>query len=77
MNVVEIGKLGSMPTEDPVAIAGGNCSLQGFDYEGNDVFWTVTGDNVGAIALCDFDGDGVNEVTPRTVSRLLHVGIIY
>ena len=27
----------------PLAIVGGNCSIQGFDYEGNDPFWTVTG----------------------------------
>ncbi|OXA51473.1 Bardet-Biedl syndrome 2 protein [Folsomia candida] len=47
---------------DSLAIAGGNCSLQGFDAEGTDVFWTVTGDNVGAIALLDYDGDGENEM---------------
>jgi hypothetical protein len=75
---------------DPLAIVGGNCSIQGFDAEGNDAFWTVTGnislhfvfaalrfrimkptinvqmsnagDNVGAIALLDYDGDGENEV---------------
>ncbi|CAG7724141.1 unnamed protein product [Allacma fusca] len=62
VNVIEVGKIGGLPSEDPIAIAGGNCSLQGFDYEGNDAFWTVTGDNVGAIALCDFDSDGNNEL---------------
>jgi hypothetical protein len=59
-SVVVIGKLGSMPS--PLAIIGGNCSLQGFDYEGNDPFWTVTGDNVCSLALLDFDQDGENEV---------------
>jgi hypothetical protein len=58
--VIVIGKLGSMP--NPLAIIGGNCSLQGFDYEGNDPFWTVTGDNVCSLALLDFDHDGENEV---------------
>jgi hypothetical protein len=59
-SVVTIGKLGSLP--NPLAIAGGNCSLQGFDYKGNDPFWTVTGDNVCSLALMDFDHDGENEV---------------
>lgn len=59
-SVVVIGKLGSMA--NPLAIIGGNCSLQGFDYEGNDPFWTVTGDNVCSLVLLDFDQDGENEV---------------
>ncbi|PNF42358.1 Bardet-Biedl syndrome 2 protein-like protein [Cryptotermes secundus] len=59
-SVVIIGKLGSFP--NPLAIVGGNCSLQGFDYEGNDPFWTVTGDNVCSLALLDFDHDGENEL---------------
>jgi len=35
------GKLGTF--ENPLAIVGGNCSIQGFDFEGNDEFWTVSG----------------------------------
>ncbi|KAG8525178.1 Bardet-Biedl syndrome 2 protein, partial [Galemys pyrenaicus] len=46
----------------PLAIIGGNCALQGFDHKGNDLFWTVTGDNVQSLALCDFDGDGKKEL---------------
>lgn len=34
-----LGKLGDISS--PLAIIGGNCALQGFDYEGNDLFWTV------------------------------------
>ena len=40
MNVLTIGQLGS--NSSPLAIGGGNCSLQGFDFEGNDQFWTVS-----------------------------------
>ena len=29
-------------------------SFQGFDYEGNDPFWTVTGDNVTSLILTDY-----------------------
>ena len=38
-NSIVIGKLGSIET--PLAIVGGNCSIQGYDAEGNDLFWTV------------------------------------
>lgn len=30
----------------PVCIVGGNCSITGFDYDGEERFWTVSGDNV-------------------------------
>lgn len=39
-NAIVTGKLGSF--ENPLAIVGGNCSIQGFDFEGNDEFWTVS-----------------------------------
>ncbi|KAJ7408966.1 Bardet-Biedl syndrome 2 protein like protein [Willisornis vidua] len=59
-NAIVLGKLGDITP--PLAIIGGNCALQGFDHEGNDRFWTVTGDNVRSLALCDFDGDGKTEL---------------
>ncbi|XP_023180748.1 Bardet-Biedl syndrome 2 protein isoform X2 [Xiphophorus maculatus] len=59
-NAIVLGKLGDISS--PLAIIGGNCALQGFDYEGNDHFWTVTGDNVRSLALFDFTGDGKNEL---------------
>lgn len=60
VNTLIIGKIGTSDT--PLAITGGNCSLQGFDFEGNDLFWTVTGDNVSSLGLCDFTSDGKNEL---------------
>ena len=36
--------------------------FQGFDYEGNDPFWTVTGDNVTSLCLMDYNADGKNEL---------------
>ena len=33
----EIGHVGS-----PLVVVGGNCSIQGFDFSGNDSFWTVS-----------------------------------
>ena len=46
----------------PLILVGGNCSIQGFDEEGQESFWTVTGGNVGAMCFCDVDGDGSNEL---------------
>lgn len=46
----------------PLAIVGGNCSIQGFDHEGGEAFWTVTGDNVSTLTMCDVDGKGRNEL---------------
>lgn len=39
MNSLLVGNIGTNPT--PLVLAGGNCSIQGFDSEGNDEFWTV------------------------------------
>ena len=40
VNGIVVGKLGEY--ESPLVLVGGNCSIQGFDYEGNDEFWTVS-----------------------------------
>nr|XP_047128260.1 Bardet-Biedl syndrome 2 protein isoform X2 [Hydra vulgaris] len=60
VNSLLIGNLGTNNTR--LVLAGGNCSIQGFNKEGNDEFWTVTGDNVCSMALVDFNGDGLNEL---------------
>lgn len=36
--------------------------LQGFAVDGSEKFWTVTGDNVSAMAFCDVDQDGRHEL---------------
>lgn len=45
-----------------LVIVGGNGSVQGLDYQGNEVFWSVVGDQVKSLLLMDFDKDGTNEV---------------
>ncbi len=72
VNAISVGYLGSgKVTDRPLAIVGGNCSLQGFDKEGNDPFWTVTGDNVTSLTMMDYNGDGKNEVC-RTSPCLIY-----
>ena len=39
-NAVVIGHLGTI--QSPLAIVGGNCSIQGFDAAGDDLYWTVS-----------------------------------
>jgi hypothetical protein len=34
------------------------CRTQGFDQHGEELYWTVVGDNVSALAMVDTDGDG-------------------
>ncbi|ETE64406.1 Bardet-Biedl syndrome 2 protein-like protein, partial [Ophiophagus hannah] len=38
-NSIVVGTLGDISS--PLAVIGGNCSLQGFNYEGKDLFWTL------------------------------------
>ncbi|GFR70159.1 Bardet-Biedl syndrome 2 protein homolog [Elysia marginata] len=59
-NALTIGKLGAI--ESPLAIVGGNCSIQGYNKDGEDSFWTVTGDNVQSLCLLDFTNNGQNEL---------------
>ncbi|CAL1528312.1 unnamed protein product [Lymnaea stagnalis] len=59
-NAISVGMLGNVSS--PLAIVGGNCSIQGYNKQGDDNFWTVTGDNVQSLCLMDFDGDGKNEL---------------
>jgi Bardet-Biedl syndrome 2 protein len=46
----------------PVVIVGGNCSITGFDADGEERFWTVSGDNVKSLTFYDFNRDGIDEL---------------
>ncbi|CAM9827453.1 unnamed protein product, partial [Ectocarpus sp. 12 AP-2014] len=46
------------PSQQPLALVGGNCSVQGFDATGTERFWTVTGDKVSSMTMADANGDG-------------------
>ena len=64
-----VGRLGERP--DPLVLVGGNCALQGFDADGNDPYWNVTGDNIRSMALIDINQSGQNQVrSPDRVALL-------
>lgn len=46
----------------PLIVAGGNCSITGFDLSAEERFWTVTGDNATALEFMDWDEDGDDEL---------------
>jgi Bardet-Biedl syndrome 2 protein len=60
VNSIAVGSIGA--TSQPLILAGGNCSVLGFDGEGNEGFWTVTSDNVSSLTLGDVNSDGTKEI---------------
>mmetsp|Transcript_48141 Transcript_48141/g.151053 ORF Transcript_48141/g.151053 Transcript_48141/m.151053 type:complete len:712 (-) Transcript_48141:38-2173(-) len=48
--------------EEKLCFIGGNCSIEGYNHEGEEKYWTVAGDWVGALEVCDINGDGKNEI---------------
>jgi len=60
VNVIAFGNIHAVDV--PVCLVGGNCSIQAFDHEGTELFWTVTGDNVSALSFCDVNDDGIPEL---------------
>ena len=62
VSAMACGVLGRVGDNAKVAVVGGNCSLQGFDADGAEQYWSVTGDNVSAMVLCDVTRDGQNEL---------------
>lgn len=56
VSTMTFGNVPSLPS--PLALVGGNCSIQGFEQAGEELYWTVVGDNVSALAMVDTTGDG-------------------
>ncbi|KRX61338.1 Bardet-Biedl syndrome 2 -like protein [Trichinella sp. T9] len=55
-----IGRFGDF--EEELIVCGGSCALQGFNWQGKEIFWSVTGDTVRSLCFCDFDSDGKLEL---------------
>ena len=56
VSALAIGQLGW--TSVPAVIVGGVCCVLGIDAQGNELYWTVTGDKVSALALSNVTGKG-------------------
>jgi len=59
-NSISIGNLGTLA--EPVAAIGGNCAITAINRSGEEVLWTVTGDNVSSLILFDYDSNNQNEL---------------
>lgn len=58
--VITIGYFSNYP--DLLVLIGGNGCIRGFNYQGNEIFWVVTGGNVISLTLMDINNDGKNEL---------------
>jgi Bardet-Biedl syndrome 2 protein len=65
LSSIAVGKI-LQGSENALCLVGGNCSIEGFDHKGEEQFWTVAGDFVGTMEVCDVNGDGVNELIAGT-----------
>ncbi|KAJ0174267.1 hypothetical protein K1T71_010413 [Dendrolimus kikuchii] len=60
VNVITTGSFGKYT--ETLALVGGNSSVHGLDWEGNEIFWNVVSGKVCAIITFDYDKDGENEL---------------
>ncbi|ETO14491.1 hypothetical protein RFI_22878 [Reticulomyxa filosa] len=62
VHVIRFSSKSAFENNQGVAVVGGNCSIQAFDEQGEECFWTVTSDNVKSMIIFDVDNDGKNEL---------------
>ncbi|XP_037294953.1 Bardet-Biedl syndrome 2 protein homolog isoform X2 [Manduca sexta] len=60
VNIIMTGSFGKYT--DTLAIVGGNSSVHGLTWEGDELFWNVVGGKVCAMITFDFDKDGETEL---------------
>ena len=55
---------GTFPSSigSPMVVVGGNCSINGYDLNNEERFWTVTGDNARSLVFMDWNEDGEDEL---------------
>ena len=47
---------------EPLVLVGGDCSITGFNFKGEEKFWTVTGDNVQALEMVNWSSDSTMDL---------------
>ena len=61
LNCLTFGKMRGI--REPLIVAGGDCSITGFDMNAEEKFWTVTGDNARTMTFMPWTGvDANNEL---------------
>jgi len=61
LNCLGFGKMRGI--KEPLVVAGGDCSITGFDVNAEEKFWTVTGDNARAMQFLPWTNvDAQNEL---------------
>lgn len=63
----------SATSKTPVAVVGGNSSIQGFDHDGKEAFWTVTADNVTCLAIRESPKDGKQELMVGSADHSIRI----
>lgn len=56
-----------------IIIVGGNCSIFGFNEDGDEVYWNVASDTVSSLCLTDIDLDKENELIVGTEDNYIRV----
>jgi hypothetical protein len=60
-------------SRQPLLFVGSALSITGLNLSGTEVFWTVSNDQVSALALADVDCDGDKELLAGALSCDIHV----
>ncbi|XP_028025188.1 Bardet-Biedl syndrome 2 protein homolog [Bombyx mandarina] len=71
VNVIVAGSFGKYTKT--LAIVGGNSSVLGLTWEGNEAFWNVVGGKVTAMITFDFDRDGESELIVGSEDSFIRV----
>ncbi|EFC40965.1 hypothetical protein NAEGRDRAFT_71257 [Naegleria gruberi] len=71
VNRMIFGKLGSHA--NPLVFVGGNCSIQGYDGDGEEQFWTTAGGDVTSLCLADVNGDNENELLVGSDDYVIYI----
>jgi Bardet-Biedl syndrome 2 protein len=53
ISTLQVGRLPSFST--PVILVAGECTVQGYDQDGEEVFWTMSGDAVTSLLITDIN----------------------
>nr|CAI39046.1 BBS2, putative [Paramecium tetraurelia] len=79
INTLAIGQYYNGDSLQELIFVGGNCSLQGFNVQGEEIYWNVASDEVAALCVFGFDNENyiVIGTTDNCVRLLRGVDIVF